>query len=104
MQLRRLRRLLGHIAEENGSLFAFDKTLRDLPAISAGFDRFHAGDNRFVLELCSGLDDGAERRRQRDRRSRQMGMQLDQRIVAGDRQQADLAVTLSRQLPQTLCK
>jgi hypothetical protein len=79
MQLRRLRMLLGGIAEENRPLLAFEQAPGDRLAGRAGIDRIESGRHRLALQLCRRLDDRSQCQRQFSGRNGQLRVQIDQR-------------------------
>ena len=101
LQLSGISMLFGNVAEENRTLFAFDQAGSNRLALLARLDTLKTGRHRSTLGLSRGLYDSAQCQRQIGRRDNDVGVELDQRIVAADSNEADLRVFLGR-LTQTL--
>jgi hypothetical protein len=94
MQLGRVGALGGNVAEEDGALVAIHEALGDGLARGAGRDGFQACRGCNALDVGGSLDHGGQVLGQCRRRHRQTGVQLDQLVVTGHGNQADLGVFL----------
>ena len=103
VQLSGLGTLLGDVAEENRTLFTSNEAFGNPLALGTGFNGFKPCRNRLPFELRCRLDNRRQHQRQMCRGNGDPGVQIDQRIVAADRHQADLTLLL-RQLAQALGK
>ena len=103
MQLRRLRMLLGCVAEEYRAPFAIEQASRDRLAGRARFDGGEFSGNGLALQLGRGLDHSRQSERQAGGRHAHPGVQVDQWIVGTKCQQAHLAPFLG-ELAQALRK
>ena len=91
------------MCKENRTLFTSNEAFGNPLALGTGFNGFKPCQNRLPFELRCRLDNRRQHQRQMCRRNGDPGVQIDQRIVAADRHQADLTLLL-RQLAQALGK